>query len=156
MEWVVSVTPWPRFTPGERTPGTHWIGGWVGPRAGLNAGARRKILCPCRRLNPERPARSQTLYCLSYRGSKVTTESAFQRVFQATHTIIPYRYEGNDSRLNTSKSHFSRTNYAPSSIGCTIYPTTITYTTVRKWSQVLKSCAGANMVYSRTERVFIL
>jgi hypothetical protein len=25
-----------RFTPGERTPGTHWIGGWVGPRAGLN------------------------------------------------------------------------------------------------------------------------
>jgi hypothetical protein len=22
-----------RFTPGERTLGTHWIGGWVGPRA---------------------------------------------------------------------------------------------------------------------------
>jgi hypothetical protein len=21
------------FTPGERAPGTHWIGGWVGPRA---------------------------------------------------------------------------------------------------------------------------
>jgi hypothetical protein len=44
---VVSVTPRPRFTPGERTPGTHWIGGWVGSRAGLDAGARRKILCPC-------------------------------------------------------------------------------------------------------------
>jgi hypothetical protein len=29
-EWVVSITPRPRFTPGERTPGTHWIGGWVG------------------------------------------------------------------------------------------------------------------------------
>jgi hypothetical protein len=40
---VVSVTPRPRFTPGERTPGTHWIGGWVGPRAGLDAGARRKV-----------------------------------------------------------------------------------------------------------------
>jgi hypothetical protein len=26
-----------RFTPGEITPGTHWIGGWVGPRAGLDA-----------------------------------------------------------------------------------------------------------------------
>jgi hypothetical protein len=32
----------PRFTPGERTPGTHWIGGWVGPRAGLDEEARRK------------------------------------------------------------------------------------------------------------------
>jgi hypothetical protein len=25
-----------RFTPGERAPGTHWIGRWVGPRAGLD------------------------------------------------------------------------------------------------------------------------
>jgi hypothetical protein len=25
------------FTPGERAPGTHWIGGWEGPRAGLDA-----------------------------------------------------------------------------------------------------------------------
>jgi hypothetical protein len=40
--------------------------GWVGPRAGLDAGARRKILCPCRGSNPNRLARSQTLYCLSY------------------------------------------------------------------------------------------
>jgi hypothetical protein len=24
------------FTPGERAPGTHWIGGWVDPRDGLN------------------------------------------------------------------------------------------------------------------------
>jgi hypothetical protein len=24
------------FTLGERVPGTHWIGGWVGPRAGLD------------------------------------------------------------------------------------------------------------------------
>jgi hypothetical protein len=26
-----------------RAPGTHWIGGWVGPRAGLDTMARRKI-----------------------------------------------------------------------------------------------------------------
>jgi hypothetical protein len=31
MGWVVSVSPRPRFTPGERTPGTHCTGGWVGP-----------------------------------------------------------------------------------------------------------------------------
>jgi hypothetical protein len=30
---VVSFTPRP-FYPGERDTGTHWIGGWVGPRAG--------------------------------------------------------------------------------------------------------------------------
>jgi hypothetical protein len=28
---VVSVTPRPRFTARERTPGTHWTGGCVGP-----------------------------------------------------------------------------------------------------------------------------
>jgi hypothetical protein len=60
-EWSAS-RPWPRFTPGERTPGTHWTGGWVGPRAGVDAGGRRKILYPCRGSNPDRPARSQTLY----------------------------------------------------------------------------------------------
>jgi hypothetical protein len=45
----------------------------VGPRAGLDAGARRKI-CPCRGIEPrssDLPARSQTLYCLSYRGPAV-------------------------------------------------------------------------------------
>jgi hypothetical protein len=51
-----------------RAPGTHCTGGWVGPRAGLDAEARRKILCPCRGSNPGL-VRSQTLYCLSYRGS---------------------------------------------------------------------------------------
>jgi hypothetical protein len=25
-----------RFAPGERAPSTHWIGGWVDPRAGLD------------------------------------------------------------------------------------------------------------------------
>jgi hypothetical protein len=32
MKWVVSVTPWPHFTPGNGAPpplGTHCIGGWV-------------------------------------------------------------------------------------------------------------------------------
>jgi hypothetical protein len=36
--------PLPRFSPGERTPGTHCTGGWVGPRAGLNTEAVGKIL----------------------------------------------------------------------------------------------------------------
>jgi hypothetical protein len=32
-----------RFTLGETAPGTHWIGGWVGPRAGVEAMEKRKI-----------------------------------------------------------------------------------------------------------------
>jgi hypothetical protein len=30
------------YGPMERAPGTHWIGGWVGPIAGLDAVAKRK------------------------------------------------------------------------------------------------------------------
>jgi hypothetical protein len=60
--WVVTITPRPRFTPWKRAPGTHCIGGWVGPRAGLDAEVRGKILCLCRRSNSGRPVRSQTLY----------------------------------------------------------------------------------------------
>jgi hypothetical protein len=33
-EWSTSRPG--RFTPGERAPGTHWIGGWVDLRAGLD------------------------------------------------------------------------------------------------------------------------
>jgi hypothetical protein len=33
-----------RFTPGERAPGTHWIGGWVDTRAGLDDVEKRKFL----------------------------------------------------------------------------------------------------------------
>jgi hypothetical protein len=71
MGWVVSVTPLQRFTPGERTPGTHCTGGWVGPRAGLDTEVRGKILSPLPGIEPlssGRPARSQTLYWLSYPG----------------------------------------------------------------------------------------
>jgi hypothetical protein len=34
-EWSASRSR--RFTLGEGTPGTHWIEGWVGPRACLDA-----------------------------------------------------------------------------------------------------------------------
>jgi len=38
-EW--SALPLGRFTTRERAPGIHWIGGWVGPRAGLDVVAKR-------------------------------------------------------------------------------------------------------------------
>jgi len=43
---------------GEIAPGTYWIGSCVGPRAGLDAVANRKISSPCCNPNPGRPARS--------------------------------------------------------------------------------------------------
>jgi hypothetical protein len=49
------------FYPMEGNPGKHCVGGWVGPRAGLDAEARSKTFCPCRRSNPSHPVRSQTL-----------------------------------------------------------------------------------------------
>jgi len=54
-EWSVSRSS-------RSTPGTHSIGGWVGPRAGLDtAMAKIKSLCPCR-FQPV----AQSLYRLSY------------------------------------------------------------------------------------------
>jgi hypothetical protein len=50
---------------GERTPGTHCTGGWVGLRAGLDTEARVKILLPLPGIEPRSPGgsvRSQTLY----------------------------------------------------------------------------------------------
>jgi hypothetical protein len=38
MRWVVNAMPWPLY-PRER-PGTHCIGGWVGPRAGLDGSGK--------------------------------------------------------------------------------------------------------------------
>jgi hypothetical protein len=60
-----------RFTPGERAPGTHWIGGWVGPRADLDDAEKRKFLTlPGLELRPlDLSARTQSLYRLGYHGS---------------------------------------------------------------------------------------
>jgi hypothetical protein len=68
-EWSASLPG--RFTPGGRAPGTHWIGGWVDPRAGLDDVKKRKFLTlPGPELRPlGRPARSQSLYRLPYLGS---------------------------------------------------------------------------------------
>jgi hypothetical protein len=60
-EWSASFS-------GLFTPGTHWIGGWVGPRAGPDDVEKRKFLTlPGLELRPLcRAARSQSLYPLPY------------------------------------------------------------------------------------------
>jgi hypothetical protein len=39
-EWLASRPG--RFTPRKRALGTHWIGGWLSPRAGVDAIDKRK------------------------------------------------------------------------------------------------------------------
>jgi hypothetical protein len=48
-EWSASRPG--HFTPRERAPGTHWIGGWMGPRAVLDAVVKRKIPSPRREIS---------------------------------------------------------------------------------------------------------
>jgi hypothetical protein len=61
LRWVVNATIRP-FCRRER-PGTHCIGGWVGPRAGLDGCGKCR---PTGIWSPDRPARSDSLYQLSY------------------------------------------------------------------------------------------
>jgi hypothetical protein len=42
--WVWSASCTGSFTPKERAPGTHWIGGWVGLKACLDPVVKRKVL----------------------------------------------------------------------------------------------------------------
>jgi hypothetical protein len=61
-----------RFNPGEIAPGTHWIGDWMDPRAGLDDVEKTKFLA-LPGLVPQplgHPARSQSLYGLRYSGSR--------------------------------------------------------------------------------------
>jgi len=50
------------LSPRKRAPGTHWIGGWVSPRGGLDAVVKRKIPSPWWDLDPLHTAHSPVLY----------------------------------------------------------------------------------------------
>jgi hypothetical protein len=43
MEMNVQLHPPRPLYTRDKAPGTHWIGGWLGPRASLDAVAKRKI-----------------------------------------------------------------------------------------------------------------
>jgi hypothetical protein len=57
-EWSASRPD--RFAPGESATCTQWIGGWTGPRAGLDAAANGNEIpsFPLPGIEPHRPARS--------------------------------------------------------------------------------------------------
>jgi len=59
LGWSKWSNSWPApavLTHGK-IPGTHSIGGWVGPRNDLGGSGEEDVSCPCRDSNPNRPAR---------------------------------------------------------------------------------------------------
>jgi hypothetical protein len=80
--------------PRERAPGTHWIGGWVGPRVGLDDVKNRKFLTlPGLEFRPiGRPARNQLLYQLPYPGSILDPEDFEMEGVTVTHVVFA-KYE---------------------------------------------------------------
>jgi len=70
MGWVVNAMPRPSY-PRER-PGDHCIGAWVGHRAGLEGCGKSR---PNGIRSRDCPARSESLYRLSYPGQYTLGET---------------------------------------------------------------------------------
>jgi hypothetical protein len=85
--------------PGHFTPGTHWIGGWVYPSAGLDGVERKEFLTLSEmELRPlSRSVSSQSLYRLRYPGSY----GVFIRIWYGT-------YKKGSSAVTERMSDYSR------------------------------------------------
>jgi hypothetical protein len=68
------------FTSGETAHGTHWIGGWVGPRAGLDIMEKGKISFSYQESNPYSLVVQPVLYRLNCAVStiKIYHQTQFQ------------------------------------------------------------------------------
>jgi hypothetical protein len=66
---------WSALRLGRFTPDIHFIGNWVGPRDSLEAVEREKIVPPLE-IKPDSPARSPSLYRLSFRPEKTNKKTA--------------------------------------------------------------------------------
>jgi hypothetical protein len=83
--------------PWQRSPGTHYIGGWVDPRAGLDDMEKWKFFYPTGTRSPAppgRPAHSQSLYRLTYPGSlhHVYVEVINDSLYNSHINFISTRY----------------------------------------------------------------
>jgi hypothetical protein len=61
--------------PTERAPGTHWIGGWVDPRAVLDTVVKRKIPNPRWESNPRTPIVQPVAQRCNYLGVDILKEN---------------------------------------------------------------------------------
>jgi hypothetical protein len=81
---------WSASRPCRFIPGTHWVGDWVDPRAGLDDVEMRKFLTlPGLELLPlARPASSQSQYRLSHPSSLVNKSRIINRFKRASITRL--------------------------------------------------------------------
>jgi hypothetical protein len=107
-EWRYSGTRWGewsssrpvRLTPRNRAPGTHWIGGWVGPRAVLEAVVKRKIPSPHRKSNPRTPIVQPVAVMLNINCKiliKLQASERLERIF----SLIVYIYQEFLSKIDS-------------------------------------------------------
>jgi hypothetical protein len=108
---------WSASRSGERATGTHWIGGYVGPRTGLDDVEKNKFLTlPGLELRPlRRPARSQSLYRLRYPGSCLDSSTKYKLywtrnpflciIHYNTEVIKSYRATRSVNSLQNSKQN---------------------------------------------------
>jgi len=73
MGWVVNATPLQLYPPGK-VPGTHFIGGWVGPIVGLDGCGKSAP-----RLDPQTVLPVESMYRLSYRGHHAVLKVPFNK-----------------------------------------------------------------------------
>jgi hypothetical protein len=99
------------FYPGERIPGTHWTGGWVGPRAGLDTEATGKILCLCQGSNLDRPV-------VKFVARHYTDWATLLTIVKAPSSIVYYSFLksftlfSNGPTVTVSEFHVTSTTYA--------------------------------------------
>jgi len=74
--------------PKERAPGNHWIGGWVGHRAVLDAVVKKKIPRPRRESNPTTPIVQPMGVSKSFRTSRPEQELQIIQLSATTCSCI--------------------------------------------------------------------
>jgi hypothetical protein len=83
MWWVINATPRPLYP--REWPSTHCTGGWVDNRASVDMYGKSRTPIGIR--SPDRPARNQSLFLLSYSGLQ-TNPSAISSDQNSTHRSL--------------------------------------------------------------------
>jgi hypothetical protein len=135
VEWSASRTG--HFTPGERDPGAHWIGGWVDPRASVDDMEERKflILLGLELWPLGRPARSQLLYWLRYPSFYETCCSHWNKTIQI---IFPL------NKISVDHELFSQTQPGSSVynlvFAANFFTISVSYINIKEVLKALMSC----------------